>query len=148
MTNETKMKKLILILLPIYLVLTIDATILLFQGQLAEEAIFLLSMNYSIFLTILIYMVYNIAKIIYYKRNILRTYYSQYELLLQMKSLYEIAKIVQMKGYEINKLKECIEKLETELVKSGHELIDNKLLLNCEKRRLKEIIKEIEIRKI
>ena len=145
MTNETKMKKLILILLPIYLVLTIDATILLFQGQLAEEAIFLLSMNYSIFLTILIYIV---AKIICYKRNTLRTYYSQYELLLQMKSLYEIAIIVQMEGYEINKLKECIEKLETKLVKSGHELIDNKLLLNCEKRRLKEIIKEIENRKI
>lgn len=141
MTKKDEIRKILLILLAIYLVLTIYSSVMFSQGRIPEEKTFLLAMSYAIFFSMLIYLVYAMIRIHVLKRDILRKYHYNFELLRQMKILYEMSQSVQLDdNCEVNKLKENIRKLEAELGESGNKLLNSKLLRKSEKERLKEMM--------
>lgn len=147
MTKKEKMKKVLALLIVIYIALTIDATAMFFQGQLTDEGVFLLALNYAIALSTLIYIASDIIRIILNKRNALRAYYALYELLMQMRICYKMMEFAQIEDPKKNELKQYIENIETRLIKSGEFLINNKILRNSEKEQIKKIIQEIKIEK-
>lgn len=141
MTKKDEIRKILLILLAIYLVLTIYSSVMFSQGRIPEEKTFLLAMSYAIFFSMLIYLVYAMIRIHVLKRDILRKYHYNFELLRQMKILYEMSQLVQLDdNCEVKKLKENIRKLEAELGESGNKLLNSKLLRKSEKERLKEMM--------
>ena len=147
MTKKEKMKKVLALLIVIYIALTIDTTAMFFQGQLTDEGVFLLALNYAIALSTLIYIASDIIRIILNKRNALRAYYALYELLMQMRICYKMMEFAQIEDPKKNELKQYIENIETRLIKSGEFLINNKILRNSEKEQIKKIIQEIKIEK-